>query len=709
MDGSVAHPEAVRGPALWTSDPLVAPNRYGSQPTPPPPRPNLQVTALLNQRLTRLECGLPQPWQPRYQKLRLTLVILCSKLEALLHGNGLYRYLIRRARIPPLLLFLLTLMVALALTRRLYMYTAHTLFQTVGFLYPALQTIQTLLSLDGETLTLTDTTESPTSLGEQHPTTYHPGGAPLPPSAPAGLSPTSALHAHSRTSTSGDGWPGDASSQASSAPFRSSFTSASHMSARPSAWDYYHATTTASLAGSSRSASHHASGGPTAAGAGSNLDNWLHNSLASRRWLLYWLLYGSLQFADHTLGWCLRFVPYYSLLRIVALAWAQHPWSPLGHSFYRRIGLPLYARWATRRAASAAASWAAATAAAVAAGTVTSGDIYPDSAVASDAGTTISSGVPAIRTDNLSINTTPFFGDDISALHSPPPPPAWSSAAAWAEAGARHHHHHPRSARPSLSDGILSPTSNTLQWPDPLTQPYYCMDSSSNDLTSAQFFQSPDPSASMQHLHPHYPPSLYSENGQNSTPTTVRRRTQRSSLTPRPSLAATTTTTHAVTAYPASLSAGASRDSIGTTTAIRSRANSAATDISSTTHTTPMIRLSSRPMVTVDMAMDVSVSPLSPHEPSSPLLRTASTSERGSACGDDHSDDNNDGDGATPATTATTTEAIGERTHPTVRRASGGPTSLDDTKESGLSYPGHLTHMDPTFHPFADIASPARG
>ncbi|KAJ1983092.1 hypothetical protein H4R34_001480 [Dimargaris verticillata] len=255
-------------------------DQQGSAARSKPTEASLQVTELLNQRLTRGEMSVPNAWQPVYQRARLMLVVLCSRVEQLLTRHWLYQLLLQRSQVPPLVLFLLTLGSALAVAQRVYLHTAGTIFQLVGFAYPVTKTIQTLLTLDGD--------RHP-SLDDDRP---------------------SATFRH-RTSTPS----ATRANQADSPPLSAA--------GRPSAWDYH----------------------PMAALDSARLPQWATQADEAHRWLRYWLLYASLQLSDHTCGWLLRSVPYYSFLRIVTVLWAQHPWSHTSGHFYRSFALPLYRRW----------------------------------------------------------------------------------------------------------------------------------------------------------------------------------------------------------------------------------------------------------------------------------------------------------------------------------------------------------------------------
>ncbi|KAJ1981186.1 hypothetical protein H4R35_000829 [Dimargaris xerosporica] len=251
---------------------LRSTEQQGSAISVKPTEASLQVTELLNQRLTRGEMSVPNDWQPVYQKVRLMLVVLCSRVEQLLTRHWLYQLLLQRTQLPPLALFLLTLGSALAVAQRVYLHTAGTLFQLVGFAYPVTKTIQTLLALDVDR-------------------------------PPAGF--------WQRSSTPS----ANGTNQADSPPLSAA--------GRPSEWDYH----------------------PTAALDSARLPHWATQADEAHRWLRYWLLYASLQLSDHACGWFLRSVPYYSLLRIITILWAQHPWSHTSSRFYRSFVLPLYRRW----------------------------------------------------------------------------------------------------------------------------------------------------------------------------------------------------------------------------------------------------------------------------------------------------------------------------------------------------------------------------
>ncbi|KAJ1954639.1 hypothetical protein IWQ62_005711 [Dispira parvispora] len=294
--------------------------------------PNLQVTAVLNQRLTRLECGLPQTWRTRYQKVRLTLVILCSRFEAFLHSHFWYQLVLRRTNVPPSLLFLVVLGCSIALTRRLYLYTANTLFHLVGVAYPVLQTVQTLLSLDGITVTLPD---------------IHDEGRPSGSSTAqvdTVTSPRTSGYGHGLstpvTGKSMSFGPEISSHSNLVSPMDRSFSfsnGGSNSATRP---------TTTGTPGRRSEWEDYTGSGPSLS---RSLTDWSENSKEAHRWLRYWVLYSSMQLADHLCGWFLRYIPYYSLGRIVVLAWAQHPWSHTSGGFYRKWVIPAYRGWLTYR------------------------------------------------------------------------------------------------------------------------------------------------------------------------------------------------------------------------------------------------------------------------------------------------------------------------------------------------------------------------
>ncbi|KAJ1644578.1 hypothetical protein IWQ61_010403 [Dispira simplex] len=305
--------------------------------------PNLQVTAVLNQRLTRLECGLPQTWRTRYQMIRLTLVILCSRFEAFLHNHFWYQLVLRRTNIPPSLLFLVVLGCSIALTRRLYLYTANTLFHLVGVVYPVLQTVQILLSLDGTAVTLPDMHEE-----SRHSLSLSTGTNSISAMAHSDTitSPRSSGYGHAwglSTPVSGQSMslgPETASHSNSASPMDRSFSFSSGGSNLVT-----HSTTSGAL-GRRSEWEDYAGSGPSLS---RSLTDWSKTSKEAHRWLRYWVLYSSMQLADHLCGWFLRCIPYYSLGRIVILAWAQHPWSHTSGGFYRKWAIPAYRSWLTYR------------------------------------------------------------------------------------------------------------------------------------------------------------------------------------------------------------------------------------------------------------------------------------------------------------------------------------------------------------------------
>ncbi|RKP37657.1 hypothetical protein BJ085DRAFT_33299 [Dimargaris cristalligena] len=507
---------------------LVPSSQHDSPPRSGPPQ--LQAAALLNQRLTRLECRLPFHWQARYQKVRLTLVITCSKLEAFLHKQFLYQLIIRRTGIPPLLLFFITLVLSAALTRRLYIHTASTIFQTIGFVYPALKTVQTLLSLDGETVDICAPNQRP-----------------------------SELHGPSEAAN-----PSPSDSPTSAPDLDPLFAAYTTWSSRPSEWDYQ----------------------PTSANGG-NLNEWPKNSQTSRRWLLYWLLYGSLQLADHSFDWLLRFMPYYTVLRIVAVAWAQHPWSTTTQSFYRRVALPAYAYWLNLRVRRQAAGGpglidrtpaATTTQATAVASTPDSFEPHPSNLRVETKFDSVS------RRASLSLNAGSTMSSPASVGHMSDTPVILLQAAArqsWDVSSQSDASDYTPTRRSTLGlsghhPSLRIPSDNLL---DPLTQPLYCMDSTSSNLTSPQFFQSP---AAGPYNNVSANTFLWSDGGShfNQTPTgSLRRRSQfQRASTP------------------------SQQTPLASTPMVRSRTSSSST---STSTSAPLIRISARMSIPPDFLTDI--------------------------------------------------------------------------------------------------------
>ena len=60
-----------------------------------------------------------------------------------------------------------------------------------------------------------------------------------------------------------------------------------------------------------------------------------------KQWLTYWMAFSLLNFADSVLGFLLRLIPFYQLIKMLVLIWLQNPMTQGAKILYEKYLKPL--------------------------------------------------------------------------------------------------------------------------------------------------------------------------------------------------------------------------------------------------------------------------------------------------------------------------------------------------------------------------------
>jgi len=60
-----------------------------------------------------------------------------------------------------------------------------------------------------------------------------------------------------------------------------------------------------------------------------------------KQWLTYWMVFSLLNFADSVLGFLLRLIPFYQLIKMLVLIWLQNPMTQGAKILYEKYLKPL--------------------------------------------------------------------------------------------------------------------------------------------------------------------------------------------------------------------------------------------------------------------------------------------------------------------------------------------------------------------------------